>query len=79
MKREYAEAYVRWADTNLIDLDMWTGMGVIYAVFAFPLLVFALVVRQVVFPYIYIALCLRIRVWRGRRHMCSMQATGTAA
>lgn len=58
MKREYAEAYVRWADTNLIDLDMWTGMGVIYAVFAFPLLVFALVVRQVIFPYIYIVLFL---------------------
>lgn len=58
MKREYAEAYVRWADTNLIDLDMWTGMGVVYGLFAFPLLVFALVVRQVVFPYVYIALFL---------------------
>lgn len=58
MKREYAEAYVRWADTNVIDLDMLTGMGVVYAVFAFPLLVAALVVRQVVFPYIYIVLFL---------------------
>lgn len=58
MKKEYAEAYVRWADTNVIDLDMLTGMGVVYAVFAFPLLVAALVVRQVVFPYIYIVLFL---------------------
>lgn len=58
MKKEYAEAYVRWADTNVIDLDMLTGMGVFYAVFAFPLLVAALVVRQVVFPYIYIVLFL---------------------
>lgn len=58
MTREYAEAYVRWSDTNVIDLDMLTGMGVVYAVFAFPLLVAALVVRQVVFPYIYIVLFL---------------------
>ncbi len=58
MKREYAEAYVRWADTNAIDLDMWTGLGIVYGVFAIPLLIAAIVVRQVVFPYIYIALFL---------------------
>ena len=58
MEKEYAEAYVRWADTNAIDLDMWTGLGIVYGVFAIPLLIAAIVVRQVVFPYIYIALFL---------------------
>lgn len=58
MKREYAEAYVRWSDTNAIDLDMLSLLSVIYGIFSCVILGLGAMAHRLVLPSIIFALFL---------------------
>lgn len=58
MKREYAEAYVRWSDTNTIDLDMLSLLSVIYGIFSCIILGLGAMAHRLVLPSIVFALFL---------------------
>lgn len=56
MKREYAEAYVKWADSDGFNLDFLSADIVIYGGFSFPILGLAAMAHRFVFPSILFAL-----------------------
>ena len=58
MKKEYAEAYVRWSDTNAIDLDMLSLLSVIYGIFSCVILGLGAMAHRLVLPSIIFALFL---------------------
>ena len=58
MKREYAESYVRWSDTNAIDLDMLSLLSVIYGIFSCVILGLGAMAHRLVLPSIIFALFL---------------------
>ena len=58
MTREYAEAYVRWSDTNAIDLDMLSLLSVIYGILSCIIIGSGAMVHRLVLPSIIFALSL---------------------
>lgn len=58
MKREYAEAYVRWGDTEVFNLDYLSVDAMIFGVLSFFALGLAVMSRRFVFPAILFALFL---------------------
>ena len=58
MTREYAEAYVRWSDTNAIDLDMLSLLSVIYGILSCIIIGSGAMVHRLVLPSIIFALFL---------------------
>ena len=58
MTREYAEAYVRWSDTNAIDLDLLSILSGLYGIFSCIILGLAAMAHRFVLPSILFALFL---------------------
>ena len=58
MKKEYAEAYVKWGDIGGGNLDFLSADSVIYGGFSFPILGLAAMAQRFVFPSILFALFL---------------------
>ena len=64
MKKEYAEAYVKWADSDGFNLDFLSADIVIYGGFSFPILGLAAMAHRFVFPSILFSM-IRLRKITG--------------
>ena len=74
MKREYAEAYVKWADSDGFNLDFLSADIVICGGFSFPILGLAAMAHRFVFPSILFALfvCRCVLAMILKRKLCQL-------